>query len=61
MRYSSLAQLAEHLTVNQVVAGSSPAGGAKKFRTRECAEFLLFTFSLFTFHFSLIWRVRNFK
>ena len=26
--YSSLAQLAEHLTVNQVVAGSSPAGGA---------------------------------
>ena len=29
-QYSSLAQLAEHLTVNQVVAGSSPAGGAKK-------------------------------
>ena len=28
-QYSSLAQLAEHLTVNQVVAGSSPAGGAK--------------------------------
>ena len=28
--YSELAQLAEHLTVNQVVAGSSPAGGAKK-------------------------------
>ena len=27
--YSELAQLAEHLTVNQVVAGSSPAGGAK--------------------------------
>ena len=27
-KYSSLAQLAEHLTVNQVVAGSSPAGGA---------------------------------
>ena len=26
--YSSLAQLAEHLTVNQGVAGSSPAGGA---------------------------------
>ena len=27
--YSSLAQLVEHLTVNQVVAGSSPARGAK--------------------------------
>ena len=30
LTYSSLAQLAEHLTVNQVVAGSSPAGGANK-------------------------------
>ena len=28
--YSELAQLAEHLTVNQVVAGSSPAFGAKR-------------------------------
>ena len=28
--YSYLAQLAEHLTVNQVVAGSSPAVGAIK-------------------------------
>ena len=28
--YSELAQLAEHLTVNQVVAGSSPAFGATK-------------------------------
>ena len=28
-KYSELAQLAEHLTVNQVVAGSSPAFGAK--------------------------------
>jgi hypothetical protein len=27
--YSSLAQLVEQLTVNQFVAGSSPAGGAK--------------------------------
>ena len=27
--YSSLAQLVERLTVNQVVTGSSPAGGAK--------------------------------
>lgn len=25
--YAALAQLVEHLTVNQVVAGSSPAGG----------------------------------
>ena len=29
-QYSSLAQSVEHLTVNQVVAGSSPAGGAKE-------------------------------
>ena len=29
-KYSELAQLAEHLTVNQVVAGSSPAFGAIK-------------------------------
>ena len=30
LRYSSLAQSVEHLTVNQGVAGSSPAGGAKQ-------------------------------
>ena len=30
LQYSSLAQSVEHLTVNQVVAGSSPAGGARK-------------------------------
>ena len=29
--YSSLAQSVEHLTVNQGVAGSSPAGGASTF------------------------------
>ena len=29
-KHSSLAQSVEHLTVNQVVAGSSPAGGANK-------------------------------
>ena len=29
LTHSSLAQSVEHLTVNQVVAGSSPAGGAK--------------------------------
>ena len=28
--YSSLAQLAERVTVNHDVAGSSPAGGARK-------------------------------
>ena len=48
--YSSIAQSVEHLTVNQGVTGSSPVGGAKKFRTRKCAEFLLITSSLFTFH-----------
>ena len=48
--YSSLAQSVERMTVNHDVAGSSPAGGAKKFRTRECAEFLLITSSLFIFH-----------
>ena len=41
-KYSELAQLAEHLTVNQVVAGSSPAGGAKKKRhDNSCLFFLL--------------------
>ena len=40
--YSSLAQLAEHLTVNQVVAGSSPAGGANRGAPTKCAPFLLF-------------------
>ena len=32
-KHSELAQLAEHLTVNQVVAGSSPAFGAKTKKT----------------------------
>ena len=37
-QYSSLAQSVEHLTVNQVVAGSSPAGGAnKKHIASRCA------------------------
>ena len=30
--YSSVAQLVEQLTVNQLVAGSSPARGAKKLK-----------------------------
>ena len=37
--YSSLAQSVEHLTVNQVVAGSSPAGGAKKKASRKTCFF----------------------
>ena len=32
-KYSSIAQLAEHLTVNQRVTGSSPVGRAKKHST----------------------------
>ena len=37
--YSSLAQSVEHLTVNQGVAGSSPAGGAKKSLTQSVRLF----------------------
>ena len=42
-QYSELAQLAEHLTVNQVVAGSSPAFGAIKepHELCSCGFFLL--------------------
>ena len=39
--YSELAQLAEHLTVNQVVAGSSPAFGAKTERPSHDGLFVL--------------------
>ena len=42
--YSSLAQSVEHLTVNQGVAGSSPAGGANKKRDHQ--RWSLFLFSL---------------
>ena len=38
--YSSLAQSVEHLTVNQGVAGSSPAGGAKKEKQTDWSAFL---------------------
>ena len=38
--YSSLAQSVEHLTVNQVVAGSSPAGGAKKDKSKDLSFFI---------------------
>ena len=38
--YSELAQLAEHLTVNQVVAGSSPAFGANKKGTKSVSFFV---------------------
>ena len=40
IKYSSLAQLAERMTVNHDVAGSSPAGGAKKRASRlRCSFF----------------------
>ena len=35
IRYASLAQLAEHVTVNHGVVGSSPSRGAKKPRSEE--------------------------
>ena len=41
--YSSVAQLVEQLTVNQLVAGSSPARGAKFYPTLEICE-LIFKF-----------------
>ncbi len=42
-QYSELAQLAEHLTVNQVVAGSSPAFGAikEKHELSSCFSFIM--------------------
>ena len=40
-KYSELAQLAEHLTVNQVVAGSSPAFGANKKDQTLCLVFFV--------------------
>jgi hypothetical protein len=38
---SALAQLVEQLTVNQRVAGSSPAGGAKYRKAARCAAFFV--------------------
>ena len=38
--YSSLAQSVERMTVNHDVAGSSPAGGAKKKAGRKTCLFL---------------------
>ena len=40
--YSSIAQLAEHLTVNQRVTGSSPVGRARTKDTNRCLFLLLF-------------------
>ena len=40
LRYSSIAQSVEHLTVNQGVTGSSPVGGAT--RKEDCESGLLF-------------------
>ena len=48
--HSSVAQLVEQLTVNQLVAGSSPARGAKNYPTCEillletCRDLLNFNF-----------------
>ena len=39
-KYSSIAQLAEHLTVNQRVTGSSPVGRATKKDTERCPFFV---------------------
>ena len=39
--HSSVAQLVEQLTVNQLVAGSSPARGAKKKQLLQFAKFCL--------------------
>ncbi len=46
--YSSLAQSVEHLTVNQVVAGSSPAGGAKTKGERNALSFCFGSFLLYS-------------
>ena len=45
-KYSPVAQLAEHSTVNRRVTGSSPVGGAYKARTPETSSlgFLLYLF-----------------
>ena len=40
--YSSVAQLVEQLTVNQLVAGSSPARGAKKTYADFSVTFVIF-------------------
>ena len=48
--HSSVAQLVEQLTVNQLVAGSSPARGARNYPTFEilllatCSDLLNFSF-----------------
>ena len=39
MKYSSIAQLAERMTVNHDVAGSSPAGGASVGTSISCSDF----------------------
>ena len=49
VRYSSLAQSVERMTVNHDVAGSSPAGGAKQNPLSKEGGFL---FVLFTIHYS---------
>ena len=39
LRYSSIAQSVEHLTVNQGVTGSSPVGGASELPCRNAWKF----------------------
>ena len=57
--HSSVAQLVEQLTVNQLVAGSSPARGAKNYPTLDillatCKDLLNFNFwSSFNSEYSL--------
>ena len=43
LEHSSVAQLVEQLTVNQLVAGSSPARGANNYPTLDICE-LIFKF-----------------
>ena len=44
IKYSSIAQLAERMTVNHDVAGSSPAGGARSLEIRKCFKAFLLHF-----------------
>ena len=46
--YSSIAQLAERMTVNHDVAGSSPAGGAKIFDRRTVSNWFVYFFYKFS-------------
>ena len=47
--YSSVAQLVEQLTVNQLVAGSSPARGAKNYIAFDTCKLIFKFFENFIF------------